>query len=86
MSYEEQYENLRKNQQTFTTSYDIYHTLKHIINGYDKPITTKSVEKQGEFFNPKTHFLGTSLFNKINQKERFCSNYIDIQECICKPY
>ena len=86
MSYEEQYENLRKNQQTFTTSYDIYHTLKHIINGYDKPITTKSVEKQGEFFNPKTHFLGTSLFNKINKKERFCSNYIDIQECICKPY
>ena len=86
LTYEEQYENLRKNQQTFTTSYDIYHTLKHIINGQDHSITIKSVEKSGEFFNPKTHFLGTSLFYKINQKERFCANYIDIEECICKPY
>ena len=30
-SYEEQYENLRINQQNFITTYDVYHTLKYIL-------------------------------------------------------
>ena len=85
LSYEEQYENMQKNQNTFATTYDIYHTLKHIINGEDNSVSVENIKKKGEIFNPKKHFLGTSLFNKINIKERFCSNYIDIEECICKP-
>lgn len=84
MSYEEQYGNMLQNQQIFGTTYDIYHTLKHIINGEDTSVTVENIEKNGEKFNPKKHFLGTSLFNKINPKERFCSNYIDITECNCK--
>ena len=83
-TYEEQYENIHKNQQTFITTYDIYHTLKHIINGEDIPITKKSVKSNGDTFNPKKHFLGTSLFNYIDQSERYCSNYFDINICICK--
>ena len=84
MSYEEQYGNIQENQQTFGTTYDIYHTLKHIVNGDDTPITMESVEKNGEIFDPKSHYLGSSLFKKINPKERFCSNFVDITECNCE--
>ena len=84
MSYEEQYGNMVLNQQVFSTTYDIYHTLRHIINGEDRSITVESIEKKGEIFNPKKHFIGTSLFQKINPKERFCSNYVDITECNCQ--
>ena len=83
-SYEEQYENIYKNQQTFITTYDVYHTLKHIINGDDIPITINNIENNGEIFEPQKHFLGASLFNYINPSERYCSNYIDINNCICK--
>lgn len=83
-SYEEQYENIFKNQQTFITTYDVYHTLKHIINGEDFPITKKNITSNDEVFNPNKHFLGTSLFNYIDQSERYCSNYVDIYNCICK--
>ena len=83
-TYEEQYRNIYQNQQTFITTYDIYHSLKHIINSEDTPITIKNIEKNGQIFNPKKHFIGTSLFNYIDKNERICSNYIDIDECICK--
>ena len=83
-SYEEQYQNIYKNQQTFITTYDVYHTLKHIINGDDIPITINNIENNGEIFEPQKHFLGASLFNYINPSERYCSNYIDINNCICK--
>ena len=83
MNYEAQYKNIHENQQTFITTYDIYHSLKHIINGEDIPLNIKNIEKT-EKFNPKKHFLGTSLFNKIDPSERYCSNYIDIEDCICK--
>ena len=84
MNYEQQFENINKNQQTFVTPYDIYHTLKHIINGEDESIDIKNIEKN-EKFNPKKHTLGTSLLNKIDPSERYCANYVDIEECICKP-
>ena len=83
MSYEEQYQNIYENQQKFITTYDIYHSLKHIINGYDNPITIKNIEEGNENFEPKKHFLGSSLFNYIDQSERYCPNYIDINNCIC---
>ena len=83
-TYEEQYENINKNQQTFITTYDIYHSLKHILNGEDIDITKSNIEKNGEKFDKKKHFLGTSLFKYIDPSERFCFNYIDINDCICK--
>ena len=84
-SYEEQYENLRINQQNFITTYDVYHTLKHILNQKDEPVTIKGIKNNGGKFDPKLHFLGTSLFQHIDPYERICSNYIDIHKCICKP-
>ena len=82
-SYEEQYSNIHENQQKFVTTYDIYHSLKHIIYGYDIPINKKKIEENEEIFDPKKHFLGTSLFNYIDQSERYCKNYMDIYDCIC---
>ena len=84
LTYEEQYHHLHINQQTFITTYDIYHTLMHIIKGEDTPVTKKKIGKNGTVFDPKKHFLGTSLFNHIDNSERYCSNYIDIHECICE--
>ena len=84
MSYEEQYGNIYKNQQNFITTYDIYHTLKDILYRDDKSISIKNINQKGEKFNPKKHFLGTSLFRYIDPKDRICSNYIDISDCICK--
>jgi hypothetical protein len=59
MSYEEQYSDIYKNQQTFITTYDICHTLKDILILYrdDIPISIKSINKKEEKFNPKKHFL-----------------------------
>jgi hypothetical protein len=62
----------------------VYHSLKHIIYGNDIPITIENIEKEGKIFDSSTDFLGTSLFNYINQSERYCANYIDIYDCICK--
>ena len=84
MNYEEQYGNIYKNQQTLVTTYDIYHTLKDILYGEDESVTQKNIEAKGEIFSPKKHYLGTSLFRYIDPSERFCSNYIDIGDCICK--
>ena len=86
LSYEEQYGNIYINQQTFVTAYDIYHTFKDILYKKDNPITIKKINKNNENFNPKKHFLGTSLFRHIDPSERLCSNYndIDMNECICK--
>lgn len=83
-TYNEQYGNLAMNQQTFVTSFDIYHTLRHILYGHDSPITKKIIEEKGLTFNPKKHFIGSSLFSYIDPKERYCQNYIDIQDCICR--
>lgn len=75
---------MAKNQQTFVTTFDIYHTLRHILSGHDTPITKKNIEEKGVTFNPKKHFIGSSLFSYIDPKERYCQNYIDIQDCICE--
>ena len=82
-TYEEQYKNIHENQQKFVTTYDIYHSLRHIIYGYDIPINKKKIEEKEDIFNSKKHFLGTSLFNYIDPSERICKNYIDITQCIC---
>ena len=78
-SYNEQYFYLRENQQTFITAYDIYNTInlllygdkyKYILNLTDENPTPKSP-------------LGTSLFEKIEQKLRKSKNYEFMSHNIC---
>ena len=83
-SYDEQYGNIYNNQQIFITPFDVYHSIKHIIHGKDQSMTKKYFESVDEKFEPKKHYLGSSLFNRIDQSERYCQNYFDIHECICK--
>ena len=76
---------MNENQQTFITAYDIYNTLGHLILG-DKYIFINNKTQENDTL--KTEY-GTSLFNKINQKDRFPQKYsvldnIDIS--ICKKY
>ena len=66
ISYEEQYNNIYKNQQTFITSYDIYNTIGNLIFG-DKYNNIKNKTKKHD--TPKSPY-GKSLFEKINQKSR----------------
>ena len=85
IKYEEQYKYMNENQQTFITAYDIYNTLGHLILG-DKYIFINNKTQENDTL--KTEY-GTSLFNKINQKDRFPQKYsvldnIDIS--ICKKY
>ena len=71
MTYEEQYKYLHENQQTFITAFDLYNTYGHIING-DK---YKSIKNLSENYHSCKSPYGLSLFNKINQKERYPSKY-----------
>ena len=59
-------------------------SLKDILYREDDAITQKNIVKNGEIFDPKKHYLGSSLFRYIDPSERFCDNYIDIGDCICK--
>ena len=73
-TYEEQFSEIYKNQQTLITPFDIYYTIKHIIYGeqykYNLPF---SLKKEGE-----------SLFKFIEPKERNCRKYLRFYECQCK--
>lgn len=74
VSYEEQYSEVWKNQQTFITPFDIYYTIRHILYGDNyKQNLLKEQNNEGE-----------SLFNYINPKERNCSKYRNINHCQCK--
>ena len=66
ISYEKQYKNIYKNQQTFITSYDIYNTLGNLILG-DKYNKIKNKTKDHDTLKSP---YGKSLFEKINQKIR----------------
>ena len=71
LTYEEQYEFIQDNQQTFITAFDIYNTIGNIIYGDDYVnIHNKTLNK--DTFKSE---LGISLFNKINPKNRFPKNY-----------
>lgn len=73
MSYEEQYSEIFKNQQTLITPFDIYYTIRHIIFG-NKYKDNLFSEQNNE---------GESLFKYINSKERNCSKYLNISCCQC---
>ena len=65
---DEFYDNLFKNQQSFVTSYDIHDTMIHIIfNESDKSKAPHSK-------------IGISLFNRVNDKQRTCDDFPDINK------
>jgi len=59
------YENIKLNQQTFITGFDIYNTLVHLAFGNNKKKFDKYKVKNGE-----------TLFKKINYKNRYCESKI----------
>ena len=59
------YDNIKLNQQTFITGFDIYNTLVHLAFGENKQKVNKYKVKYGE-----------SLFNKINYTNRYCESEI----------
>ena len=79
ISYEEQYMNIYKNQQTFITGYDIYNTIGNLVFG-DKYYLIQN--KSEKFETPKTK-LGISLFNEINSKDRSPKNYFNMTDTVC---
>lgn len=80
ISYNQQYYNINKNQQTFITWYDIYNTLCNIIYG-DNYI---NIHNKAKYQDTPRSQQGKSLFEEINQKERHPKNYDnrDINICI----
>ena len=76
---DEQYFYLRINQQTFITAYDIYNTINHLLSGDNfKNILNLTDDNP----TPKSP-LGTSLFEKIDQKSRKSKNYEYMSHKIC---
>ena len=78
-SYAEQYSYMRENQQTFITAYDIYNTINHLLYG-DKFKYVLNLTDENP--TPKSP-LGTSLFEKIEQKLRKSQNYEFMSHKIC---
>ena len=78
-TYEMQYKNIFKNQQTFITGYDIYNTIIHLIYGEQYEYINKKIKLKNIFRSPK----GVSLFNKINAKERSPKNYFPMEVYTC---
>jgi len=74
LSYEAQYSEIQKNQQTLITPFDIYYTIRHIIYG----------EKYKENLLKEQNNEGESLFKYINPMERNCSKYKMMRNCKCK--
>ena len=74
LSYEEEYSEILKNQQTLVTPFDIYFTIRQIIFG-DKYKSNLLEEQKNK---------GESLFKYINPKERNCSKYEQFGNCQCK--
>ena len=78
-SHEKQYFYLRQNQQTFITAYDIYNTINHLLYG-DKYKYILNLTDENH--TPKSP-LGTSLFQKIDQKSRKSQNYEYMSHTVC---
>ena len=74
LTYEEQYSEIQKNQQTLVTPFDIYYTIRHII--YGKNYKKNLLKEQND--------EGESLFKYINPKERNCTKYKMFGNCKCK--
>ena len=80
VSYYEQYSNIYENQQSFITAYDIYNTIVHLIYGNKySSIKFKTTDNNG----PKSPF-GTSLFTKMDKKNRTSKNFIKMFHFVCQ--
>lgn len=79
ITYQDQYFNIQKNQQTFITAFDIYNTINHLLYGDNyKFIQNLTDEKP----TPKSP-LGISLFEYINAKARKAKEYEYMNHKIC---
>jgi hypothetical protein len=69
--------NMKNNQQSFVTAYDIYDTLLSIGNNCYDDICWEKMENKSSY--------GKNVFSVINSKERVCENYEEIKEgeCYC---
>ena len=76
MSYEIEYSEILKNQQTLVTPFDIYYTIRYIILGNEYKNNLLEEHKNN----------GESLFKSINPKERNCTKYQHFDNCQCKLY
>ena len=74
VSFQNQYSEILKNQQTLVTPFDIYYTLRDLLYGmkYKNNLLKEQNKDEGE-----------SLFKYINPLERNCSKYKQIIKCYC---
>ena len=73
-TYEQQYSEIIKNQQTLITPFDIFYTLRYIIYKEDyKKFNLNGNRNDGE-----------NLFKNINPKERTCRKYQQIGKLTCE--
>ena len=76
---DEKLNNIRINQQTMVTPYDIQKTIQSIvINNFLNE--ENNIEPKSEEFNIK----GKNLFSYINPKERNCQKYRQTSEEVCR--
>ena len=80
MDYNQQHLNIKENQQTFITAYDIYNTMNNIIYGDNYNNIPNKEDTHDTPKSPK----GKSLFDKINPKERRPKNYVNMAKDYCK--
>lgn len=80
IDYNQQYNNIKINQQTFITGFDIYNTIGHIIYGDSYTNIPNKTECHD---TPKSPF-GQSLFEKIDAKNRNPKDYKGMKTNICK--
>ena len=78
--YNQQYYNIKENQQTFITGFDIYNTICNIIYGDNYT----NIPNKKEFYDTPKSPLGQSLFEKIDAKNRKPKNYEGMITNICK--
>lgn len=77
LSFEEQFDEIQKNQQKLVTPFDIYHTLSHNLfgNNYRNKLYYKKLK------------TGESLFKYINHINRTCEKYkIPKSHCRCNDF
>ena len=73
-TYEQQYSEIIKNQQTLITSFDIFYTLRYIIYQEDyKKFNLNGNNNDGEY-----------LFKNIDPKERTCKIYKQMGKSTCQ--
>ena len=76
VTYYEQYNNIKNNQQVLITAYDIYNTIGNLLFGDDYfLVPNKTITRD----TPKSKF-GKSLFNYINSKDRYPEIYVKMNQ------